>query len=102
MTKQRQSSAQGNETQLSLVQGETLATLGTGLDEMMRHVHSLRSPVVKMLMLVINNLVQIGGKQIPQKPQNPGDAIQPMETDTSNGGASTAMDGPSASVSGEL
>ena len=64
------------------VQGETLATLGTGLDEMMRHVHSLRHHVVSMLLQVVNTLVRKGGKAPYEKPQaQSSESPQPMETD---------------------
>ena len=75
-------------TVIILMQGETLATLGTGLDEMMRHVHSLRQPVVSMLLQVVNSLIARGAREAGIKPLPDGslpnsnaEAAQPMETD---------------------
>ena len=83
----------------SLVQGETLATLGTGLDEMMRHVHSLRQPVVSMLLQVVNNLITRGSGQAGVKalPGNNAEAVQPMDTDDNQ-----TMSNPASSPAGPL
>ncbi len=78
-----------------------MATLGTGLDEMMRHVHTLRQPVVSMLLAVVEILVARGFRQAsPAQPsENHVEAAQPMETDADEvtSGAAAQEAGPSTS-----
>ena len=89
----------------SNLQGETLAALGTGLDEMMRHVESLRGSVISMLLQVLRTLVSLGGGDpVPSLEGGAASAVtedspkaQPMETD---GPGSSAEAGPSSDAGG--
>jgi len=75
------------------MQGETVAALGTGLDEMMRHVESLRESVIVMLLKLIRTLVVLGGG-------DPGAAVQDSAATPAPSAAQTAQpmdtDGPSS------
>lgn len=101
----------GSGWRAGVLQGETLGALGTGLDELMRHVPTLRDSVIEVFIKILKALIALGGGH-PIAPAPEGlpqaeapsadaaeDAAQPMETD-----ASTASEvGPStaAAASGQ-
>ena len=76
---------------------------------MMRHVHSLRSHVVSMLLSVVNTLVMIGGKQVQAdkatasaKKSQVASAVsaQPMETDIDERATASSRDAAGPTTSG--
>uniref|UniRef100_A0A7N0U1T4 HECT-type E3 ubiquitin transferase n=2 Tax=Kalanchoe fedtschenkoi TaxID=63787 RepID=A0A7N0U1T4_KALFE len=69
---------------LRVLAGDIAGSLSNGLDELMRHVSTLRAPGVDMLIEILNALAKMGS--IPESFSVPTDAISdmapvPMETD---------------------
>lgn len=70
-------------TYLRALTGDTLASLSSGLDELMRHASSLRGPGVDMLIEILNNIAKLGsGPESASSSTDPScSAHVPMETD---------------------
>ncbi|KAK9866343.1 hypothetical protein WJX84_006185 [Apatococcus fuscideae] len=75
-----------SKTYLKALQGDTPSVLGAGLDELLRHVTSLRKNGVSMILQVFRTLCAEGGTEIAPQPL-PEEGDQSMETE---GGASAA------------
>ena len=70
---------------------------------MMRHVHSLRQPVVSMLLKVVDILIAGGAREAEAKglqPQGDAEAAQPMETDGDEVSSAPTNDAARPSTSG--
>ena len=91
------------------LQGETLGGLGTGLDELMRHVPSLRESVIDVFIRILRLLTRLGGvltaesalqkALIGPSADAQSDAPQSMETDSV---PTQEEAGPSTSTAGDL
>lgn len=75
-------------TYLRALTGDVLASLSSGLDELMRHASSLRGPGVEMLIEILNSIVRFGsGPESASSTDSPSCSTHgPMETDADDKG----------------
>ncbi|CAA3019978.1 E3 ubiquitin- ligase UPL1-like [Olea europaea subsp. europaea] len=76
-----------SKTYLRALTGDTLGSLSSGLDELMRHASSLRGPGVDMLLEILNTIAKIGSghESINLSTDNPSCSQPvPMETEAEN------------------
>eukprot|EP00951_Prasinocladus_malaysianus_P000683 scaffold4915_cov42-Prasinocladus_malaysianus.AAC.1 len=88
------------------LQGESATVLGAGLDELLRHVPTLRTEGIEVLLEVLRRLLELGGATVPDPPPppppKPAEEGHPSGTDSAAAAAAEASTDPSNLAEGTL